>query len=185
MADREINNSFKVIYEENIDHLYSYGISLGFDKEQCMDAIQDVFCKLFINNKEFSSINNIRFYLLKSLKNRLLDIVKKNKRENPESKITISDFPVEISFIESIIDKEERAFIKMRINNLMAQLTPNQREAIYLRYMQELEYDEIAKLLNITPESCRKMVYRAIERLRSRTSLNIALIITLFFQGNF
>ncbi len=51
---------------------------------------------------------------------------------------------------------------------MLCSLTGRQREAIYLRYMQELEYDEIAVLLNLTTKGTRKLIYRAIERMREQ-----------------
>ncbi|WP_286860436.1 RNA polymerase sigma factor, partial [Proteiniphilum sp. UBA5510] len=46
-------------------------------------------------------------------------------------------------------------------------LTPRQREIIYLRYMQELDYEEIAILMEINYNSARRLVHRSIEHLRS------------------
>ena len=58
--------------------------------------------------------------------------------------------------------------IAEQIENMLCSLTGRQREAIYLRYMQELEYDEIAVLLNLTTKGTRKLIYRAIERMREQ-----------------
>ena len=41
--------SFSTLYNRYVDDLFSYGMSLGFQKETCKDAIQDTFYKLYIS----------------------------------------------------------------------------------------------------------------------------------------
>lgn len=175
------NPIYSQIYKEYVNDLYSYGISLGFSESKCMDAIHDIFCKLYVNKKYLDNVHNIKYYLFKSLKNRLIDIKKQ------EDKVKFNDideynFSIEVSVMDIIIDEEERKSLEDKVKSLMDSLTNNQREAIYLRYMLEMEYDEIGEILNINAESVRKLVYRGIDKLREQTNLEIAIIIFLYFS---
>ena len=78
------------------------------------------------------------------------------------------DGGITVSGLDYIEEEEERKEIAEQIENMLCSLTGRQREAIYLRYMQELEYDEIAVLLNLTTKGTRKLIYRAIERMREQ-----------------
>ncbi|MBK5723131.1 sigma-70 family RNA polymerase sigma factor, partial [Dysgonomonas sp. Marseille-P4677] len=142
----------------------------------------DIFCKIFVNKNELKNIQNIKYYLFRSLKNRLIDV---SRRKSEQSKDSLDNytFSVEVSVVDMMIDDEERLFLENRVKYLMEKLTSNQREAIYLRYMEEMEYEEIALLLNINPESVRKLVYRGIDKLREHSTLSIALILSVYFKS--
>lgn len=169
------------LYNKYVNELYSYGISLGFSDNICKDAIHDVFCKIYVNKNELKNIHNIKHYLFKSLKNRLLDIYKRDRKITFDE-IEDYSFSIEISVMDSIIDEEEKELLKHKVEALMNTLTSNQREAIYLRYMQEMEYEEIAQILNITAESVRKLVYRGIDRLREQSNLGIIIILSIYLH---
>src|SRR5690554_2842036 len=62
--------SFSIIYNKYVEELYAYGISLGFQKENCKDAIQDVFIKIFLDRNNISKIENKSGYIFRSYKNR-------------------------------------------------------------------------------------------------------------------
>jgi RNA polymerase sigma factor (sigma-70 family) len=49
---------------------------------------------------------------------------------------------------------------------MLNQLSVKQKEALYLRFNESMEYPEIAKVMNISVESVRKQVYRAIKTIR-------------------
>lgn len=169
-------------YNKYVNELYNYGISLGFSENTCKDAIHDVFCKIYVNKNELKNIHNIKHYLFKSLKNRILDIYRREKKITFDE-IKDYSFSIEVSVMDSIIDEEERESLKHKVEELMNTLTSNQREAIYLRYMQEMEYEEIAQILNINAESVRKLVYRGIDKLREQSSLGIIVILYIYFQN--
>ena len=157
--------TYAQLYKTHIDELYSYGLSLGHTEAICMDAIHDVFCKLIAKDADIETIDNPKFYLFRSMKNRLLDMLKH------DNKMLYSDrnFPTDLSVEDdSLVTSQERELLTARVKHLMDQLTPTQREAIYLRYMQEMEYDQIAILLQITPESVRKLIHRGVKRLRQQ-----------------
>ena len=59
------------LYNLYVDDLFTYGCYLGFDGEIVKDAIHDVFVKLTMDDAQIKEITNIKFYLFKSLKNRL------------------------------------------------------------------------------------------------------------------
>lgn len=46
------------------------------------------------------------------------------------------------------------------------QLSPKQREALLLRFVYEMEYDDIAVILDATPHAVRKFVSKGLGKLR-------------------
>ena len=168
------------IYNQYIGDLYNYGISLNFGHSDCMDAIHDVFVKLFTSKIDISA-PNLNFILFRSLKNRLIDIYRKTKKIKYDSTLiqnTDFQFSLNITILDNIVAKEDKDSLEQQIEFLLASLTNKQREAIYLRYFQNLEYEEIGELLNLTPESARKTVYRGIEKLRNKNSLLLFIFFT-------
>lgn len=163
------DHSFSILYNSHIDKLYSYGIHLGFQNETCKDAIQDVFFKLYASRENLTQVNNIAAYLFKSLKNRLIDIVRKDTKAQTVELID-QPFSIDITILDNIIDAENAALLKSKVEELLKNLTAQQRETVYLRYMHELSYDEISELLNINPESARKLMFRAMRSLREQTN---------------
>lgn len=155
------------IYNSHIDDLYSYGVYLGFDSNVVMDAIHDVFFNLCSNEEVLKNVQNIKFYLIRSLKNNLINVHKSTKDTVNLSYIEDSEdksFNVE----DELISEEMAAGVNRDINKMLDSLTAKQKEIIYLRYLLEYSYDDIAKLLNITPGSCRKLVHKAIQQLRKK-----------------
>lgn len=165
-------------YYKYINELYSYGLSLGFEHNQCMDAIHDVFYKIALAESGLEHIGNIRLYLFRSIKNRLLDIRKKNKRLDLDD-TSVHTFKVEVSFVDDMIDNEDREIIAGKIDKLMSTLSSHQREAVHLRYMLEMDYEDISKALNISPESARKLIYRSLEKMRERKLSILGFILLL------
>lgn len=161
--------SFSIIYNNHVDNLYAYGISLGFQKEMCKDAIQDTFYKLYVCKNNLSHIDNIIAYIFKSFKHRLIDLSRKILKEEILESASES-FTVNVTVLDDMIESEKADILKKKVSLLLDGLTDNQREVVYLKYMIGLEHKEIADVLDIREESARKLLYRTMEKLRQQTS---------------
>src|SRR5690554_3981314 len=137
LYSRTESDAFAYIYNYYVNDLLSYGISLGFNEGICRDAVHDVFYKLCVDRNKLTHVKNVTSYLFKSFRNRLFNI---HNRKSKISNIEDEDIPftTEISILETIINKEESEKLKKIVSELLNELTPRQREAIYLRYMQEM-----------------------------------------------
>ncbi len=159
------------IYDAYVNDLFTYGLYLGFDRESVKDAIHDIFLKLATNNSFLDNTENIKFYLFKSLKNRLIDI-HKNRKEHVALEATEmsleTPFNMVVNVEELLIEREEKLHIKNEIEQMLDLLTPRQREIIYLRYVHEYDYKQISELLQISVHGCHKLVSKAILSLREK-----------------
>lgn len=159
------------VYTHHIDDLFTYAVYLGFDKSIVMDAIHDVFCKLAADKSRIETIDNLKFYLFRSLKNRLYDMHKTRKEHIDIENIHVSQdmpFNISVTIEDTLIEEEEQIQIRTQIEEMLDALTARQREIIYLRYVQEYDYEEIAELLHISVHGCRKLVSKAIQSLREK-----------------
>lgn len=157
------------IYNQYVDDLYAYGLSLGFVKETCLDAIHDVFYKICLNNKPLVEINHMKSYLFSALRNRLFDIYRtdlKFKRESIDEAFTELPFKSQLTIEDNYILSEEAKASLLKVQMILNSLTDRQREVIYLRYLQEIDYVEISEIMNVSVHSCRKMVYKTLNKLR-------------------
>ena len=165
-------SSIASVYNEYIDHMYAYALHLGFDEDMAMDAIHDVFYKLCIRYNSLEKVENLKFYLFRSLKNRLIDIQRTSKEYTDTSieKENICEnmsFNLEVTVEDKLIDREELEEIRRKVKNILENLTDRQREIIYLRYIHEYTYEEIAELMHISVASCRNLISKSLTKLKS------------------
>lgn len=160
------NQVLSLIYLQHSNALFDYGCRFTIDKDLVKDSIQEVFCSLIRTRSSLGETDNIRLYLLKSLKRK---IFRELKNVNSQSSlITDQDFSFDLRWSENMDDQlydldEEK---KHLLSEAMQSLTERQKEAIYLRFNRGLEYEEISFLLNLNYQSSRALIHRAIEKLR-------------------
>ena len=155
-----------LIYLQHSDALFDYGCRFTVDRNLVKDCIQEVFCTLIRTRKNLAETDNVRLYLLKSLKRR---IIRELKNLNNQSRIiTDEDYPFDLRWAENMDDHlhESNEEKKQQVSDAMLSLTERQKEAIYLRFNRGLEYEEISSLLNVNNQSSRALIHRSIEKLR-------------------
>lgn len=128
--------AFSYFYKFYINDMYAYGRSMGADDENVMDAIQDVFMIVFFNKPQFKSPAHFKFFLLKSLKNKLYDLFKSKASSNlTDIQNDVFNFSIKTTILDEIIDDEDRVVVQQKVDKLLNSLTPLQKEAVYLRYI--------------------------------------------------
>ena len=147
-------------YENYIDELFAYGIAFGVEKDFVLDAIHDLFLHLFESADKIEILGSPKSYLFSALKNKIITSFRK------QANWLSLEEEVEVDAEALMEDEEERRNYEKEVESLLNLLTNKQREVIYLRFIKALSIQEISEILNITPKSVRKMIYRAIERMQ-------------------
>lgn len=153
------------MYKMYADNLYAYGLSLHFDISIIEDAIHDVFIDLYTNEKRLGNISNLQQYLKTAFRHRLLFLLQRNRRYD-RNLSDLSDSFVEKNSQELWIEHEEENDKKRLINRLLSNLTQHQREAIHLRFIEGLSYDEISEIMQINYQSVKMLIHRAVSKIR-------------------
>lgn len=148
-------------YEIYIDELFAYGIAFGVEKDFVLDAIHDLFLHLFESADKIEILGSPKSYLFSALKNKIITSLRKQANW-----LSLEEEVEEVDAEALMEDEEERRNYEKEVESLLNLLTNKQREVIYLRFIKALSIQEISEILNITPKSVRKMIYRAIERMQ-------------------
>jgi len=175
--------AFAIFYNRHIDSLYQYGLKFCNDEDTVKDAIQEVFLDLYLKReKNTSDPENLKYYLLLALKRNLIKKLQSKRRldsgEIKDNKHAEPEFSVEYLLIE----KEQQEEIGNKLAHALNQLPEKQKEAIYLRFNEALDYPEIAIILGITIESVRKQVYRALKTVREMLDNKTITLLFHFFK---
>ena len=163
-----LNEAFSSLYFLSVDELMAYGRGMGFDEPTCEDGVHDVFCHIYMKRRQLTSVENFTAYLFRSFRNAMFNVHKKNAKQ-ADKEVAQLPFFTEVTILDTMISDEECRNIAATIAQLMDMLTDRQREAIYLRYMHGMNYEEIAELMDLQVGSVRKLVYRAITVLREKS----------------
>lgn len=155
------------MYKTYADNLYAYGLSFHFDIGLVEDAIHDVFIDIYTNEKGFAHISNLRQYLIAAFRHRLLFLLQDKKRYVRILNDTFDSF-VEKNSQEKWIEKEEESEKKKKVKQLLSRLTQHQREAVHLRFIEGLSYDEIAEIMQINYLSVKTLVHRSMFTIRNK-----------------
>lgn len=171
--------AFATIYDRYFQRLYEYGIRLHPDEDLVKDAIQELFIKLWTNKDTLTSANPLP-YLLVSLRSTIYSRLRPRKNA-----VLISfdqeqhDFLAHFSAESANIKKEQLQAQHQRLLNALNQLNARQKEILYLRYFEELDYESIAAIMNLSVKGAYKLSARALQNMRDILQVSTAVLITL------
>jgi len=163
-GDRE---ALSKIFYANYQLLYNYGLRLYDEPAFIKDCIQELFSELISKISTLGPTDNIRFYLLASFRRKVFEKLKGDRTLNfSDKQETPSQTETEHSPEARWIIREQEKGNAQKINRLVNNLHAREREAIYLKFYNNLSYEEITQIMGINYQSARKLVYRALRSLR-------------------
>lgn len=148
------------------DGLFRYGFRLTSDRGLVEDAIQELFLKLWKNREHLSPVDDPKPYLLKALRHRVIDSLKFIKpaieiNETIEKHLALVYSPEDF-MISSQVSESTRERVIAALN----QLPPRQREVIYLRYFEDIDFETIALIMDVNVQSVRNTLHRGMTAMR-------------------
>ncbi len=154
------------IYTRYFDKLYDYGIRLFKDDNLTSDCIQDLFIELWNKREGLSEVKSIKYYLYKCLRRRIIHHIEKQKR-HPES-LDLAAFEIQLSHKSHYLNQQINTDTRQRLMQVINTLTPKQREAIFLIYLDELSYEEAASIMDSEVKTVYNLVHLAIKQLKEK-----------------
>lgn len=166
--------SFARLYDHFATDLFRYGYRICSDHALVQDTVQDLFVHLWSKKEQLSEVQTVRFYLYRSLRNRLV------RQQESKRYVLTGDGNISDEWFAGEMDAEAREIgqeeLQARIDRLHAaleSLPARQQEAIQLRYYHDFSSREIARLMEVNEQSVRNLLYRALRQLRVELPLFI------------
>ncbi|WP_437920301.1 RNA polymerase sigma factor [Sphingobacterium sp. LRF_L2] len=158
-------HAFRQLHTLFHDMLYNYGYSFLPDHTFVSDCVQDLFVKLWQNRANLNSPPSPKHYLLRALRNVIY-----NKQQLKKRELYVGDLQ-DLDLLNGAAEVELPFYQQIPLSPLiekhMQQLTGKQREAIYLYFVEDYSYAELATHFEMRTEGAYKLIYRALAALKT------------------
>jgi len=166
--------SFNLLYEKHWQFAFEDALKRLKDTEQSKDIVQEIFTHIWQKREELQ-IENLRGYLHIAVRNRVLKLVEKQKKSHPFFKF-LEELPErEMNSDSPILAKENLHAFNTLLNNL-----PPQKQIIFrLRFQEELNTRDIARLLRISRKTVQNQLGKAVQQLKITLILLLVGVVSL------
>ena len=178
----DANHALSYIYNQNIDFLFFYGKKFTSEEDFILDMIQDLFYDLIKYRKTLSETDNIRLYLMKSFRRKLLRGIESKKKLVKFDSVYNLEPEIVFSIEEEMITDEEQLRKNKFIRQGLKELNAKQREVIYYKFTLGYDYYQISEIMSITYDSARQLVSRGINSLKHFMAENNFFLILIYRQ---
>lgn len=161
--------AFKIIYNYYYQMLYNFGKRF-LSASEIEDCIHDTFLNILKYKESSLEVKNVKAYLFKCFRNQVFK-VKKN---------TQLEFDLNEGTIPYEEDNKDKELILKQLKKIIKELSPREREIVYLKYFQNFNNIEISELLDINYQTVRNILANAIKKLRVLGENYIELLFMLF-----
>lgn len=158
--------AFSALYKLYAMPLLTYGMCFTHDKELVKDCVHDVFVRLLVKSRG-SNIKKLGRYLFISTRNRILDEYRRPGFSS-DTPVTACSGRLTCDSAEAIyIRDEEQRRKNSRAAALLGELTPRQRTAFRLYFIEQRKYDEICGIMHMNYPCVRNLVHRGMQKMRA------------------
>jgi RNA polymerase sigma-70 factor (ECF subfamily) len=167
-AGRE--ESFRLLFDRFYRPLFRFFERRGFSTEECQDLIQETFLRVHQGMDAFRGEARWEHWLFRIAANTAVKALR-HRAAAKRSGQTVSweetsegdPPPAQAAPLRHLLGKEMKELLRQAVAGLPAQM----RRCVRLRVFQELEYEEVAELLQISPSTVKVQLFKARKRLQS------------------
>lgn len=174
------SDAFEVLYQKYWRKLYVFARRTTPNAEDAQDLIQDVFAQLWVQKEQIDAAVFSESYLFAIVRNKLLDKIRKQYvREEYVQKILQSSSESDFSTQQTILTND----LNNHIHRAVDVLPEKCREVFQLSRFEQLSVDQIAQKLQISPQTVKNQLSKALQvvRFRLREFATLGLLLSTFF----
>jgi RNA polymerase sigma factor (sigma-70 family) len=168
--------AYASMYTEYFKKLFNYGRKFTTDETLIEDSIQEMFLDIWHKKEKMLEVDSFNSYFYSSFRFILFKKIKSAGRT-----VQSNEFEDEPEFSSEylLIKRESDVEMQRLLQAALTELTPRQREAIFLRFYEGLSYEEVAGILDISVKATYKIMARSLLVLKEKMMLPLALIVLL------
>ena len=164
LASGDRQRAFALLMDRYGDQVYRYALAVTGSPQLAEDVRQQAFVESYRDLPRFESRSPVRGWLFTIVRHRCLDATKAQRRWGLRYK---NEPSLESETYDAALGDQldVRRLVEM-LESCLAELALAAREAVLLRYQQELSYDEAAVITGERPGTLQQRVARALPVLR-------------------
>lgn len=143
------------------DKVFRLAKRLLVSSEEAEDATQELFFKLWKNKEKLSNYNNVEAFAMTMTKNYCYDRLKSKQASNLT--LVHSNYKEKDTSLEKKIEYNDSV---QQVHQLIEKLPEQQKIIIQLRDIEQYDFDEICKMVDMKPTAVRVALSRARKTIR-------------------
>jgi len=157
--------SFAATAQEHLDDVYAYLVYLTRDRSLAEDLTADTFEKALKHWRRFdASRGSARTWLCQIARTTALDWFRAEERRRRREERAAAPDRLDAGFVEGLSPELESA---------LRELSATDREVIALRVLLELDNEDAAHVLGISPTAVSTRLSRALKKLEEKVSIHV------------
>ena len=141
-------DAFEQLVNTYRDQVFRLALRMCGNETDADEVAQDAFLSAWKGLPNFRGDSRFSTWLYQLTTHAAIDLLRRQKRRGETDDIT------EISVVDPAPGPQQQAEqseTRQAVRDAMAQLTPEYRQIVVLRFLQELSYEEIAAALKLPP----------------------------------
>lgn len=163
-GDEEAFARLVALHEKKV---YNLALRMCGNPEDAWDTAQEAFLSAWRGLPSFRGEAGFSTWLYRLTSNAAIDLLRRTKRQRGES--SLDDEALGIDAVDRTPSPQERAEeseLRGAVTAGLARLSDSHRQALVLREVQELSYEEIAQVLEVNLGTVKSRISRARSALR-------------------
>ncbi|MDD5570312.1 MAG: RNA polymerase sigma-70 factor [Bacteroidales bacterium] len=163
------------MFRSNFKGLCFFAVTYVKDYETAKELVQDSFITLWEKRDTIDLSKPVKTYLTTTIRNRCLNYLRDNKKFN-NNIIDIESLQIEAEHADNKLGEKE---LRGRINDAIGELPEKCREIFVLSRYENMKYQQIADMLQISIKTVETQMSKALQHMRERLAdyINVLLII--------
>ena len=166
-------DAYRLLMDRHFCSVTRVAFRITGNEADAEEAAQEAFLRAYNKLPSFRQDSAFSTWIMRITMNTAINLVERRKRDLSYHAPRIADEPSATDNTVSIADRQagpEISLLNQEAVSLrqaaMAELTPMERTAFTLRHMEDVPMSQIAAALNITSNSAKQAVFRAVSKLR-------------------
>lgn len=158
--------------------VYNYCLRMTGNSSDAMDLMQEVFLNIFRNLPSFRGQSQFKTWMFRITANKSIDFLRSRQRNVQQSLDEMSEHS-ELEFSMPQQQNQDQEYESQNrnqeIRELLAQLLPEQRLIVELKFFQHCTFEEISYQTGVPVNTIKTRFYAAMQKLRSKLEVQHAM----------
>ncbi len=154
------------LYDDHAQALFALALNVTRRDADARDVLQEVFRRLAARPALLDGVENARAFLLRLAHNQAIDILRRRHTREAPGMETEPESGMGHPFAASARADEDG--FRRALAEALGELPPDQRAVVHLKLWEEATFEEIAEILDISPNTAASRHRYALDKLRAR-----------------